>query len=114
MMIMFSVGWHDERSLETANFVRDIPIHPRLDDVLNASRGAKGYLWPTLKTVSVLDEVAVIQWGHNLSKPYKKVTGLELKGFRDRFVIKLRSLDFNQLNIERLMGHGALAANSID
>jgi len=69
-----SIGCHEESSLETANFVRDIPIHPRLDDTLNASRGVKGYLWPTLKSVSVLDEVAVIQWGHNLSKPYKKVT----------------------------------------
>jgi integrase len=107
-----SVEWHEERSLKTANSVRDIPIHPKLVEVLKAFRGTKGYLWPTLKTVNVLDGVEVIRWGHNLARPCNKVTGLRPKDFRDRFATQLRSLDFNQVNIERLMGHSALTTNS--
>lgn len=107
-----SVEWHEDRSLKTANSVRDIPIHPKLVEVLNRFRGAKGYLWPALKTVHILDGVEIIRWGHNLARPCKKVTGLRPKDFRDRFATQLRSLDFNQVNIERLMGHAALTTNS--
>lgn len=107
-----SVEWHEERSLKTANSVRDIPIHPMLAVVLGKFRGVKGYLWPRLKTVKLVDGVEVIRWGHNLSKPCKQITGLKPKDFRDRFVTKLRSLDFNQINIERLTGHSALTTNS--
>jgi integrase len=107
-----SVEWHEERSLKTANSVRDIPIHPKLADVLRIFRGAEGYLWPRLKTVKEVDGVEVIRWGHNLSKPCKQITGLKPKDFRDRFVTRLRSLDFNQINIERLTGHSALTTNS--
>lgn len=107
-----SVEWHEERSLKTANSVRDIPIHPKLAAVLQRFRGTTGYLWPRLKTVRQVDGVEVIRWGHNLSKPCKQITGLKPKDFRDRFVTVLRSLDFNQTNIERLTGHSALTTNS--
>lgn len=107
-----SVEWHEGRSLKTANSVRDIPIHPKLEIVLDKFRGEKGYLWPRLKTVKKVDGIEVIRWGHNLSKSCKQITGLKPKDFRDRFVTKLRSLDFNQINIERLMGHSALTTNS--
>ena len=107
-----SVEWHEERSLKTANSVRDIPIHPKLAAVLQRFRGTTGYLWPRLKTVKQVDGVEVIRWGHNLSKPCKQITGLKPKDFRDRFVTVLRSLDFNQINIERLTGHSALTTNS--
>lgn len=107
-----SVEWHEERSLKTANSVRDIPIHPKLVEVLQRFRGTTGYLWPRLKTVKQVDGIEVIRWGHNLSKPCKHITGLKPKDFRDRFVTILRSLDFNQINIERLTGHSALTTNS--
>jgi len=107
-----SVEWHEERSLKTANSVRDIPIHPKLAEILQRFRGTTGYLWPRLKTVKEVDGVEVIRWGHNLSKPCKLITGLKPKDFRDRFVTVLRSLDFNQINIERLTGHSALTTNS--
>ena len=107
-----SVEWHEERSLKTANSVRDIPVHPKLAAVLQRFLGTSGYLWPRLKTVKQVDGVEVIRWGHNLSKPCKQITGLKPKDFRDRFVTVLRSLDFNQINIERLTGHSALTTNS--
>lgn len=107
-----SVEWHEERGLKTANSVRDIPIHPKLAVVLEEFRGIRGYLWPRLKTVKQVDGVEVIRWGHNLSKPCKQITDLKPKDFRDRFVTVLRSLDFNQINIERLTGHSALTTNS--
>jgi integrase len=107
-----SVEWHEERGLKTANSVRDIPIHPKLAAVLEEFRGIKGYLWPRLKTVKQVDGIEVIRWGHNLSKPCKQITELKPKDFRDRFVTVLRSLDFNQINIERLTGHSALTTNS--
>lgn len=107
-----SVEWQEERSLKTANSVRDIPIHPQLAATLQEFRGTTGYLWPRLKTVKQVDGVEVIRWGHNLSKPCRKITGLKPSDFRDRFATELRSLDFNQVNIERLMGHSALTTNS--
>jgi integrase len=107
-----SVEWQDERSLKSANSVRDIPIHPRLFEVVESFRKIKGFIWPQLKTSVVLDGVEVNRWGHNLAKPCKKVTGLRPKDFRDRFATQLRSLDYNQVNIERLMGHSAVTTNS--
>lgn len=59
-----------------------------------------------------VDGFEVIRWGHNLSKPCKQITDLKPKDFRDRFVAVLRSLDFNQINIERLTGQSVLSANS--
>ena len=107
-----SVEWHDERSLKSANSIRDIPIHPKIQEVIQCIRGIKGCVWPSLKTINVVDGIEVIRWGHNLAKPCKKITGLRPKDFRDRFVTQLRSLDFNQVNIERLTGHSALTTNS--
>ena len=107
-----SVEWHDERSLKTANSVRDIPIHPNIVDMLKPYQRVKGCIWPQLKTSKAVDGVEVIRWGHNLSKPCKVITGLRPKDFRDRFITVLRSHDFNQVNIERLTGHSALTTNS--
>jgi integrase len=107
-----SVEWHEERSLKTANSVRDIPIHPKLSAVIDSLRGTKGLLWPQLKTMKIVDGIEVVRWGHNLAKPCKKVTGLRPKDFRDRFATQLRTLDFNRVNIERLMGNSATTINS--
>ena len=109
-----SVEWQEDRSLKTANSVRDIPLHPSLIKLLQPIRKAmqKGHLWPALKTTTTISGVEVIRWGHNLSKPCKKMTGLKPKDFRDRFATQLRDLDFNQVNIERLMGHSSLDTNS--
>ena len=107
-----SVEWHEERSLKTFNSVRDIPIHPKLVPDLEVLGGIKGHIWPRLKTSQFVDGIEVIRWGHNLAKPCKKITGLRPKDFRDRFATHLRSLDFNQVNIERLMGHSAITTNS--
>ena len=87
-------------------------MHPKLIEVIEQHRGMKGYIWPALKTTKIVDGIEVIRWGHNLAKPCRKITGLKPKDFRDRFATQLRSLDFNQVNIERLMGLSALTTNS--
>ena len=56
--------------------------------------------------------VEVIRWGHNLAKPCKKITGIRPKDFWDRFATQLREHDFNQVNIQRLVGHSSLDTNS--
>ena len=107
-----SVEWQEERSLKTANSVRDIPLHPSMEPVVSSLREGKGHLWPQLKTTSMVDGVEVIRWGHNLSKPCKKVTGIRPKDFRDRFVTALRDHDFNDTNINRLSGHSSIDVHS--
>ena len=107
-----SVEWQEERSLKTANSVRDIPLHPSLIEVVAPLRKRKGHVWPRLMTTNSTSGVEVIRWGHNLAKPCKKVTGIRPKDFRDRFTTQLREHDFNQVNIQRLMGHSALDTNS--
>ena len=106
------VEWQEERSLKTANSVRDIPLHPSLIKMVEPFRKVEGHIWPRLKTTSVIRGVEVIRWGGNLSKPCKNITGLRPKDFRDRFATQLREHDFNQVNIERVMGHSALDTNS--
>ena len=49
---------------------------------------------------------------NNLRKPCRKVSGLKPKDFRDRFATQLRGYDFNQVNIETLMGHSEADTNS--
>ena len=49
---------------------------------------------------------------NNLSKPCRKVSGIKPKDFRDRFATQLRGYDFNQVNIETLMGHSEVDTNS--
>jgi len=107
-----SVEWQEERSLKTANSVRDIPLHPSLIKLVEPLRKVEGHIWPRLKTTSTIRGVEVIRWGGNLSKPCKNITGLRPKDFRDRFATQLREHDFNQVNIERVMGHSALDTNS--
>jgi len=107
-----SVEWQEERSLKTANSVRDVPLHPLLIELVESLRAGKGHIWPRLMTTTTTNSVEVIRWGHNLAKPCKKVTGLRPKDFRDRFTTQLREHDFNQVNIQRLMGHSVLDTNS--
>lgn len=109
----FSVEWSEERSLKTANSVRDIPIHPAIKSMLHELRdGTVGNLWPSLMFTQKVDGVDVIRWGGNLSKGCKRVTGLRPKDFRDRVIGQLRSNNFNQVLIERLSGHSASTMNS--
>ncbi len=107
-----SVAWSDERSLKTSHSVRDIPLHPQLKELIKSLSGRIGPIWPNQKSVKTIDGVEIIRWGHNLSKPCRKVTGLKPKDFRDRFATQLRGHNFNQVNIERLMGHSAVDTNS--
>ena len=107
-----SVEWSEERSLKTANSVRDIPLHPSLIKVVEPLSNGSGHIWPRLMTTTKTAGVEVIRWGHNLAKPCKKVTGIRPKDFRDRFATQLREHDYNQVNIQRLMGHSALDTNS--
>lgn len=109
-----SVEWQDERSLKTANSVRDIPLHPSLTELVSHLKVqvSEGHLWPQLKSVKEIDGSEVIRWGHNLSKPCRSITGNKPKDFRDRFADQLRGHDFNQVNIQRLMGHSANDTNS--
>ena len=87
-------------------------MHPALSPVVEPLRQGTGHIWPRLQTTTVVESVEVIRWGHNLGKPCKKVTGLRLKDFRDRFATQLREHDFNQVNIERVMGHSASSISS--
>ena len=50
--------------------------------------------------------------GRESIEPCKNITGLRPKDFRDRFANQLRLHNFNQVNIERVMGHSALDTNS--
>lgn len=108
----FSVEWSEDRRLKTANSVRDIPIHPQLIDIANQYRSVDGLIWPHLRSEKVVKGVPVVRWGHNLSTPCKKITGNKPKDFRDRVATRLRSGNFNQVLIERLMGHSPTTINS--
>lgn len=92
--------------------MRDIPLHPSLNEVVEPLRKGSGHIWPRLMTTTKTAGVEVIRWGHNLAKPCKKVTGIRPKDFRDRFATQLRERDHNQVNIQRMMGHSALDTNS--
>ncbi len=109
-----SAEWYEDRSLKTANSVRDIPIHPAIKPMMNGLRDSNsvGNVWPSLMTVTHVDGIAVVRWGMNLAKPCKKITGLRPKDFRDRVIGQLRSKNFNQVLIERLSGHSASTMNS--
>lgn len=109
----FSVEWSEDRSLKTANSVRDVPIHPAIKPRLLKLRDESvGNLWPSLRNEKQVDGIAVVRWGMNLAKPCKQVTGLRPKDFRDRVIGQLRSNNFNQVLIERLSGHSASTVNS--
>lgn len=107
-----SVEWTEDRSLKTANSVRDIPLHPLLRPVVEPLRQQAGHIWPNLQSCKNVQGVEVIRWGHNLSKPCKQITGLRPKDFRDRVIGQLRSNGFNDTLIQRLSGHSAVTINS--
>ena len=107
-----SVEWTDDRSLKTANSVRDIPLHPLLKPVVEPLRQHTGHIWPSLQSYKKVQGVEVVRWGHNLSKPCKQITGLRPKDFRDRAIGQLRSNGFNDTLIQRLSGHSAVTVNS--
>ena len=107
-----SVEWTEDRSLKTANSVRDIPLHPSLQPVVEPLRQATGDIWPSLRSHKKVQGVEVVRWGHNLSKPCKQITGLRPKDFRDRVIGQLRSNGFNDTLIQRLSGHSAVTINS--
>ena len=107
-----SVEWTEDRSLKTANSVRDIPLHPLLRPVVEPLRQHEGHIWPSLQNSKNVQGVEVIRWGHNLSKPCKQITGLRPKDFRDRVIRQLRLNGFNDTLIQRLSGHSAVTVNS--
>ena len=107
-----SVEWTEERALKTAHSVRDIPLHPLLQHVVEPLRNFSGPIWPQLKTTSLVNGVMVTRWGHNLSKSCKHITGLRPKDFRDRVITQLRTNGFNDTLISRLSGHSAVTINS--
>ena len=92
--------------------MRDIPLHPSLNEVVEPLRKGSGHIWPRLMTTTKTAGVEVIRWGHNLAKPCQKVTGIRPKDFRDRFATQLREHAHNQINIERLMAQSESDLNS--
>lgn len=88
-----------KRSLKTPSSEREIPIHPRLQDLMTELRGREGYLWP-----SQLQE-NTSRWGVNLSKPSSKITGVSPKQLRDRAATVLRANGMNEAVVVRLLGH---------
>jgi len=88
-----------KRSLKTPSSEREIPIHPRLQDLMAELRGREGYLWS-----SQLQE-KTLRWGVNLSKPSSKITGVSPKQLRDRAATVLRANGMNEAVVVRLLGH---------
>ena len=101
------VEWYEDERLKTEASHRYVPIHPKLEPILAKYRGRKGLLWPSLETTTIEEGVEVVRYGHNLSKPCKKVTGLRPKDLRDRFADQLRTNDVTERVIGVLMGHSA-------
>lgn len=89
---------NSERPLKTKASEREIPIHPKLQEIVSELRGKTGYLWPSLQS-------GQSRWGHNLSTPCKKITGVNPHALRHRVATKLRECDFNEAVIGRLLGH---------
>ena len=90
---------NEKRSLKTDASEREIPLHPRLQELVSPLRGQKGLLWP-----AQLQE-ATSRWGVNLSKPARLITGVSPKGLRDRAATVLRGAGKNEALVVRLLGH---------
>jgi len=89
---------NEERSLKTGASQREIPIHRQLQETLAPLRDSIGFVWPQLQGNAG-------RWGHNLSTPCKKVTGVTPHGLRHRAVTRLREANFNEATIGKLLGH---------
>jgi len=87
-----------ERSLKTTASDREIPLHPRLKELVNPLRSRQGFIWPQLQGSGG-------RWGHNLSKPCKAITGVNPHGLRHRAATRLREMNFNEATVGKLLGH---------
>ena len=90
---------NEKRSLKTDASEREIPLHPRLQELVAPLRGRQGLLWPAQL------QVATSRWGVNLSKPARLITGVSPKGLRDRAATVLRGAGKNEALVVRLLGH---------
>ena len=90
---------NDLRTLKTDCSNREIPLHPRLKELVFPLREKEGLLWPSQF------QAATCRWGVNLSKPGKLITGVSPKGLRDRAATVLRGAGKNEALVVRLLGH---------
>ena len=90
---------NEKRSLKTAASQREIPLHPRLKELVSALREQQGLLWPSQF------QPATSRWGVNLSKPAKLITGVSPKDLRGRAATVLRGAGKNEALVVRLLGH---------
>jgi len=89
---------NEERTLKTGASQREIPIHPQLTEILLPIRTRVGFIWPQLQNADG-------RWGHNLSTPCKKLTGVTPHALRHRVATRLREENFNEATIGKLLGH---------
>ncbi|MBM5793499.1 MAG: integrase [Cyanobacteria bacterium K_DeepCast_0m_m1_088] len=89
---------NEERTLKTGASQREIPIHPQLTEILLPIRTRVGFIWPQLQNADG-------RWGHNLSTPCKKLTGVTPHALRHRVATRLREENFNESTIGKLLGH---------
>jgi len=89
---------NEERTLKTGASQREIPIHPQLTELLLPLRARVGFIWPQLQNADG-------RWGHNLSTPCKKLTGVTPHALRHRVATRLREENFNEATIGKLLGH---------
>jgi integrase len=87
-----------ERSLKTSASEREIPLHPKLHELVDPLRSSTGFVWPQLQGSNGL-------WGHNLSKPCKVIAGVNPHGLRHRAATCLREMNFNEITVGKLLGH---------
>ena len=87
-----------ERSLKTSASQREIPLHPKLHELVDPFRSSTGFVWPQLQGSDG-------RWGHNLSKPCKSITGVNPHGLRHRAATCLREMNFNEATVGKLLGH---------
>jgi len=90
---------NEKRSLKTDASEREIPLHPRLKELVSPLREQQGLIWPSQF------QQATSRWGVNLSKPAKLITGVSPKGLRDRAATVLRGAGKNEALVVRLLGH---------
>jgi integrase len=87
-----------ERSLKTSASEREIPLHPKLTELVEPLRSCTGFVWPHLQASNG-------RWGHNLSKPCRVITGVNPHGLRHRAATCLREMNFNEATVGKLLGH---------